>query len=164
MSVCERCGEEISQQYGSGRFCSARCAHARNQTATTRKKIGDSLRGRQSQNVWVNPETACRIRQARREAFLDRNVYIRSHGKQLYLNITNRELQQYREQHPVCEMCGQKCKTGKQLAIDHDHNSGQFRGLLCCACNRKLGSYEAIKEQAEKYLCRSSIKAITAVL
>jgi hypothetical protein len=34
-----------------------------------------------------------------------------------------------------CAICKQKAK----LHIDHDHESGLFRGLLCPACNKALG-------------------------
>ena len=52
----------------------------------------------------------------------------------------------------VCAMCGQACSTGRRLAVDHDHETGQVRGLLCYRCNRGLGVYETIKDSAERYL------------
>ncbi|MCX4993427.1 endonuclease domain-containing protein [Streptomyces sp. NBC_00568] len=51
-----------------------------------------------------------------------------------------------------CAMCGKVCRTGRQLAVDHDHLSGRVRGLLCVACNQALGVYEAIRETAERFL------------
>lgn len=36
----------------------------------------------------------------------------------------------------ACELCGEK---GKQLNLDHDHNTGAFRGWLCTKCNTGLG-------------------------
>lgn len=35
-----------------------------------------------------------------------------------------------------CAMCGNTCKTGYRLAVDHDHNDGSIRGLLCMRCNK----------------------------
>ncbi len=38
-----------------------------------------------------------------------------------------------------CAICEQPCETGKRLAVDHDHRTGQVRGLLCSRCNTALG-------------------------
>lgn len=45
-----------------------------------------------------------------------------------------------RLQRDVCAICKEKCKTGKNLAVDHDHDQGNVRGLLCARCNMILGS------------------------
>ena len=31
------------------------------------------------------------------------------------------------------------CRQAKSLAIDHDHSTNEFRGLLCGSCNRAIG-------------------------
>ncbi len=56
-----------------------------------------------------------------------------------------------------CAMCEGVCPTGRRLAIDHDHATGQVRGLLCVSCNRDLGAYERIRERAEIYLSASTV-------
>lgn len=38
-----------------------------------------------------------------------------------------------------CAVCGHTCPTGKRLAVDHDHVTGQVRGLLCVNCNKGIG-------------------------
>jgi len=57
-------------------------------------------------------------------------------------------VEQYAEmldaQNGVCAICGRpethiRKGTLCQLAIDHDHESGQVRGLLCNNCNRAIG-------------------------
>ena len=40
----------------------------------------------------------------------------------------------------VCAICRKPCKTGRKLAVDHDHKTGNIRGLLCQSCNVMLGS------------------------
>ena len=39
----------------------------------------------------------------------------------------------------VCAICQCEPEYGKNLHVDHDHNTGKIRGLLCIKCNRALG-------------------------
>jgi hypothetical protein len=52
----------------------------------------------------------------------------------------------------VCAICGNICRTGRALAVDHDHQNGVVRALLCLTCNRNLGIFENFRELAEDYL------------
>ncbi len=57
----------------------------------------------------------------------------------------------------VCEICKEP-PTKKLLCIDHNHETGQVRSLLCGNCNKKLGFIENAKwkDLAEAYLKRWS--------
>lgn len=55
-----------------------------------------------------------------------------------------------------CEICGKPWVEGTpKLCIDHNHTTGEIRGILCKACNHVLGhSYDSpdILESARFYL------------
>lgn len=46
-----------------------------------------------------------------------------------------------RAQGGVCAICGRPETTRrlKRLSVDHDHDSGRVRGLLCNQCNTGIG-------------------------
>jgi hypothetical protein len=46
-----------------------------------------------------------------------------------------------REQNRVCAICKEKNYDGQDLFIDHDHDTGEVRGLLCGRCNSGLGFF-----------------------
>jgi hypothetical protein len=57
----------------------------------------------------------------------------------------------------VCAICSQPCKSGRELAVDHDHQTGQVRALLCMNCNRAIGWLQDRPEllmSATEYLLR----------
>lgn len=70
-----------------------------------------------------------------------------------------------RKQSGVCGICGKgepaaHGRTGKQfrLSVDHDHETGAVRGLLCQKCNRAIGLLcedPALLRKAITYLLRS---------
>lgn len=54
-----------------------------------------------------------------------------------------------------CAICRKPCGTGTALSVDHDHESGAVRGLLCRKCNAgigNLGDDPELVERALRYL------------
>jgi hypothetical protein len=54
-----------------------------------------------------------------------------------------------------CGICGHRPEGGRKLYIDHDHDTGVIRGLLCQRCNTgigMLGDDLSMIERAARYL------------
>ena len=75
-----------------------------------------------------------------------------SHLKTRY-NLTKDEYNELeKSQNGVCVVCGKE-----ELCVDHNHESGEVRGLLCNRCNSAVGFVEALLKEnlldkAIKYL------------
>lgn len=90
--------------------------------------------------------------------------YRRSHSFSMRGAVSNYTLAKYRlsrerynemvaQQEHKCAVCG----LWRPLVIDHSHESGQVRALLCRVCNMLVGIIEHCSErigQARAYLAR----------
>lgn len=76
--------------------------------------------------------------------------YLRRYG------ISTEEYEELlKQQYGCCAICSLHISAFKtRLAVDHDHNTGKVRGLLCTTCNVKLGIIEdaAFSKKAASYL------------
>ncbi len=89
--------------------------------------------------------------------------YMRKNRDNYYeYNAANRfgvkraDIQALRASSSVCEICGQP-PSRKRLAIDHDHETGKLRGMLCHTCNLGLGAFkdsEVLLHKAFYYLLK----------
>ena len=69
----------------------------------------------------------------------------------------------YIEQEGCCAVCGKSHNELKRaLSADHNHNSGQKRGLLCSRCNLIYDWYEEHKNKIEKYYNKYLMQAMVA--
>lgn len=60
------------------------------------------------------------------------------------------------QQNGVCAICGGK--DDERLHVDHDHETGAIRGLLCNRCNRAIGLFgddPVVMRRAIAYLMRA---------
>ena len=60
-------------------------------------------------------------------------------------------------QNGLCKICKNELVAGKHTHVDHCHNSGKVRGILCQTCNTKLGWYEKNAKEVEEYLKNSGV-------
>ena len=185
--ICERCGKYVDDEnsYWSGRFCSRSCANTRKHSNETKDKIRNSINkatlcfcvycGIEFSNFTAkmsherlcpcnhdkleNPSTQLQNKLKRFVTLYKSKNGLNTNTK---LDITYEELEKYRQDHLVCEICGRPVEetvkysgkfAAKHLCIDHDHKTNKFRGLLCKVCNRQLGWYENNKTKIKQYLC-----------
>lgn len=90
-----------------------------------------------------------------------KKYYTRSKERVRNYNLIKRygiTLEEYniilKKQNNVCAVCGGKDKK-KSLAVDHNHKTGEVRGLLCGRCNPALGFIQEspkLVKQLLKYL------------
>ena len=160
---CELCNKEHDGSYGSGRFCSEKCARSfstKSQRKQINQKISKTMSGRK--RCQYPKESIEKQRQSLKTTLYHKykNDKVKTYDGSL-LDITKKELEQYRQQHLVCEICG-KVETSStnnpnrinKLSVDHDHATNKFRGLLCRNCNSRLGWYENHKDIIDEYLKR----------
>lgn len=63
--------------------------------------------------------------------------------------MTTEQIDKHKEK--GCELCG----STNNLHVDHNHDTGEFRGILCTNCNRGLGHFmdsAALLSKAVEYL------------
>lgn len=85
----------------------------------------------------------------RREALLkyhrnrDRQLaYMREFGLRRYGLTVEQYDEMLERQGHVCGICGKGPSGKRRLAVDHDHETGGVRGLLCGECNMGIGKFK----------------------
>lgn len=73
----------------------------------------------------------------------------------------NQYLQVLKYQGGVCAICKRYPRPGKRLHVDHNHKTGELRGLLCWSCNRAIACFDdcAVKmREAAQYILNPPVR------
>jgi hypothetical protein len=106
----------------------ARAVYARKWRA--KRTPEQKAKGRQYQDQWVKANWP-------RVSVLARD----SHLRRKY-GITVQQVEDIpTKQGGRCAICGAMLLLGSHTHVDHDHDTGQVRGLLCVNCNNGLGQF-----------------------
>lgn len=163
MPNCSVCQIEFQSKVSHAKFCSRKCKQVFRNRA--RREAGKKLertcrgcgveflpapdRGKFKPAIWCSDE--CRISDRLRKR---RDTCLRfDYG----LSLTEYE-EIRRTQNDKCAICSSdnsKSKNGSGWCVDHDHKTGEVRGLLCHPCNRGLGQFQddvEVMRKAIKYL------------
>lgn len=97
----------------------------------------------------AKPEIKRRINETRRRL---RAKKPGRHWKQYGIDFTAEEYnERYRSQDGQCAVCGiHQSELSKRLCVDHNHDTGQARGLVCVPCNTIIGIIEGKMEIVQK--------------
>lgn len=126
--------------------------------AKKHKENPDVMRKRVSDYYHSNPEYRQKSREYSRRWIRNnpekRKVFTRHSRIRAYGITPERYKEMLEAQGNRCEICGSKNK--RQMSIDHDHETGKVRGLLCDGCNLSLGHIErhGFLEKALKYIAK----------
>ena len=131
------------------------------------KICNKEFRPRSLSNKGICSNLDCRYEQRKIHNNNNKRRGPKSKHKKYYIKQYGLTIEQYEEmekyQNYSCKICGDheslngKDRNGdtKRLSVDHNHKTGQIRGLLCDRCNPALGGFrdniEALKN-AIKYL------------
>jgi hypothetical protein len=133
-------------------------------------------KARTALNPQANRDRVVRWQQQNRERYLAKQREYAESGRKKavdrrsYLKRTyGLTVEQYRAmletQGGVCAICKQPRPENRTLHVDHDHGTGEIRGLLCFRCNNALGDFEEqyqLFQRAANYLDRDDELAALA--
>jgi hypothetical protein len=153
--ACELCGDLYQPYRDWQRACSRRCRDALPDRVETRRKHAR------------RPEVRERKNAARRVTndSARRNVNLRANLRRYGLTLEDYE-QLLAEQGGSCAICGgfpdpEGVQAASRLHVDHCHESGRPRSLLCMHCNRGLGAFRddpVLMQRAIAYLAGHALK------
>lgn len=96
-----------------------------------------------------NEENREEINRRAREHYRENREEYRDRALRSKYGITSEDYQRmHDEQGGVCAICRREETAAhangkvRRLAVDHDHETGEVRGLLCFACNVRVGYFE----------------------
>ena len=95
-------------------------------------------------------------RQYKKDKAKECNKYNRQWHFKDKFNLSHEEwLEMWEYQEEKCAICGIVFPTPSDACVDHDHKTGEIRGLLCRKCNRGIGHFNddiELVTKAMKYL------------
>lgn len=161
MKICSKCGKSLplsdfhkDKQKADGYYSSCKSCHSKRNFPPQRDlnkkchKCGIVKSGKEFARSRAREDgLQVYCKECRRAMDLER----------LYGCTINEYEKRLESQSGVCAICSKE--SGRNLAVDHCHNTSNIRGLLCDRCNQGLGYFNdnpQILRAAAQYLERNS--------
>lgn len=144
--LCPQCGRSKGDSpYANCVPCYGKIKRNAEARASKRREAGRCVScGQPSSSKW------CEVCHAKKREASRNNNLVRNFG--ITLDEYNHKL---RGQGGVCEICRRLPPATRNLAVDHNHSTGEVRGLLCTQCNILVGYLERnIAKGGIEYLIR----------
>jgi hypothetical protein len=82
-----------------------------------------------------------------RQCYVKEQDFVKNHKYKAYGMTLADFIELEAKQNALCAICGlvntlSRHGTFQHLCVDHDHETGKIRGLLCNACNLGLGHFK----------------------
>lgn len=119
-SKCNYCEEDIVGKRSDAKYCSDRC-----------RDTEEKRRHRERKDLLLNPKRGSNTGRT-----ADRPAY----SLMYKFGITTDQYDELlAKQNDSCAFCERhKDEFAKRLAVDHNHKTGEIRGLLCAYCNHRV--------------------------
>lgn len=156
---CLQCHTEIEGK-STKKYCSQHCANKFNRLKTLDKRKIEKRKWDIENIEWKRQYENERLK-VNKDLRSYRKKYLKNYKRPYILKknfgISEEQWNQLRKQQNYqCAICGiTEEENKKNLAIDHDHSTGEIRGLLCSNCNAGIGFLKDSPEyinKAYKYL------------
>lgn len=122
------------------------------------QKDGHACACKHCQSVWYN-ENRDRLSAQKREYYAENREEILARSRRYYAENPDKHTDYHlqksygitladydamlKAQGNRCAICGRSPEeNGQRLCVDHDHETGENRGLLCGICNLALGGFQ----------------------
>jgi len=110
-----------------------------------RKRHREELLKKSAERYLKNRE---KIASRFRKQYRDNQKKFRDRNRKALYGISSDEYEQLLlRQNYKCAICGR----ARRLGIDHNHETGEIRGLLCNQCNSRVGWLEKHKREISNY-------------
>ena len=122
MYICEKCGKEVNETFGSGRFCSQSCANSRQRPQEVKDKISLALKGRPATSGAFKKGHSG-IGNRKQAALKASNTWKVKRLNRPYDELTVREQVLFDQQY-CCNKCGIKEWQGMPIVLEMHHKDG----------------------------------------